>query len=245
MERQRSAGPVLLSPPTGAEVGGRPAHPTADREAEAGELQPPELTQLIKPRAVAATRLYRVRQKDTVAAAETERTADHPPLVAPRNMAERVAEPEDIPEQSEPWAVDHYTPPERVGAEAQARARTVPPVEPGEVIPAAAEAREELPARVQPEPAGIFDAETGAAAETDRVVTVGPVESQAEAGVARVVMLVKRVGAAALVLHVFGRGDGIQGHSGDRRTVGSPGRRRCVGDHIPATLGERLPGAER
>ena len=169
-------------------MGGRPAHPTADREAEAGALQPPELTQLIKARVGAVNRLYRVRQKDTVAAAETERTADRPPLVAPRNMAERVAEPEDIPEQSEPWAVDHYTPPERVGAEAQARARTVPPVEPGEVIPAAAEAREELPARVQPEPAGILDAETGAAAETDRVVTVGPVESQAEAGGARVVI---------------------------------------------------------
>ena len=198
--QQRSAGPVLPSQPMAGVAVELPALPTADREAEAGELQPPELTQLIKPRAVAANRLYRVRQKDTVAAAETERTADRPPLVAPRNMAERVAGPADIPVQSELWAVDHYTPP---------------------------------------------DVETAEAEETERVVTGGPVESQAEAGVARVVMLVKRVGAAALVLHVFGRGDGIQGHSGDRRTVGSPGRRRCVGDHIPATLGERLPGAER
>ena len=141
-------------------MGGRPAHPTADREVEAGGLQPPDLTQLIRARAVEVNRLYRVRPKDTAAAAETERTADHPPLVAPRNMAERVAEPEGIPEQSEPWAVDHYTPPERVGAEAQARARTVPPVERGEVIRAAEAVREELPAQGQPEQVGILVVET-------------------------------------------------------------------------------------
>ena len=245
MERQRSAGPVLLSPPTGAEVGGRPAHPTADREAEAGALQPPELTQLIKARVGAVNRLYRVRQKDTVAAAETERTADHPPLVAPRNMAERVAGPADIPVQSELGAVDHYTPPERVGAEDQVRARTVQPVEHGEVIRAEAAAREELPAQVQPELVGILVVETAEAEEMERAETVGPEASQEEEEEALVEMLVKRAAPAQLVLHVFGRGDGIQGHSGDRRTVGSPGRRRCVGDHIPATLGERLPGAER
>ena len=87
--------------------------------------------------------------------------------------------------------------------------------------------------------------ETGAAAAPDRGVTVGPVESQAEAVVALVVMLVKRAALVGLVFAATGPGNGIQGHSGDRRTVGSPGRRRCVGDHIPATLGERLPGAER
>ena len=226
-------------------MGGRPAHPTADREAEAGALQPPELTQLIKARVGAVNRLYRVRQKDTVAAAETERTADRPPLVAPRNMAERVAGPADIPVQSELWAVDHYTPPERVGAEDQVRARTVQPVEHGEVIRAPEAVRAELPARVQPEQVGTLDVETAEAAEMDRAETVGPEASQEAEAEALVEMLVKRVGAAALVLHVFGRGDGIQGHSGDRRTVGSPGRRRCVGDHIPATLGERLPGIKR
>ena len=183
-----------------------PALPTADREAEAGELQPPELTQLIKPRAVAANRLYRVRQKDTVAAAETERTADRPPLVAPRNMAERVAGPADIPVQSELWAVDHYTPPERVGAEDQVRARTVQPVEHGEVIRAEAAAREELPAQVQPELVGILDVETAEAAEMDRAETVGPEASQEAEAEALVEMLVKRAAPAALAFAASGHG---------------------------------------
>ena len=105
--------------------------------------------------------------------------------------------------------------------------------------------RAEVQGQVQREQVEVVVVETGWAAEMARAGTVGPVVSQEEAVVALVVMLVKRAALVGLVFAASGPGNGIQGHSRDRRTVGSPGRRCCVGDHIPATLGERLPGIKR
>ena len=71
---------------------------------------------------------------------------------------------------------------------------------------------------------------------------VGFREAVAEAGV---VMPESQAAQVDAVRSGSGPGNGISGHSRDCRTVGSPGRRRCMGDHIPATLGERLPGIKR
>ena len=175
---------------------------------------------------------------------ETTRAGAEPTAIPP-NMVARVVGSAVTPAKRELTGADRYMARGRAEVEDQDRAETVALAEPGRVTPMAAVGLAEHRAQVQRDQVEILDVETGSAAEMARAGTVGPVESQEEAVVALVVMLVKRAALVGLVFAASGPGNGIQGHSRDRRTVGSPGRRCCVGDHIPATLGERLPGIKR